>query len=402
VLFDQYEILYKPQHYRLRCNGHIINLAAQSFLFPTDPESLALENNTGLLTTPTELEMKQWREKGPLGKLHNIVVHIQRSTLRLANFREISGGRNLVRDNSTRWNSWYMMISTATKLKTAITIFCHQYRENDEDLLSEKDWQDLQKMQDFLLFFHDATLATEGRSATIDRVLPTMDFLLEQFETAKCTYINDPFMSPCCNSGWAKLDKYYSLTERSPVYIAALVLSPQWKWDYIDSNWPKEWHEPCRKQMLDFWLEEYKSTAISAPTQSSESASRAKNSFQEWAEKKKASSLEQDEYTKYLLAPVLPEVTDPKSWWLEPTQRKSYPALSIMALDVLSIPAMSAEPERLFSSAKITITDRRNRLGIDTIEAIECLKSWLGKDGTVAFADGAVDMSSSDSNEERI
>ncbi|KAK9326550.1 hypothetical protein V1520DRAFT_284992, partial [Lipomyces starkeyi] len=31
-------------------------------------------------------------------------------------------------------------------------------------------------------------------------------FLLEQFETAKCTYINDPFMSPCCNSGWAKLD----------------------------------------------------------------------------------------------------------------------------------------------------------------------------------------------------
>ncbi|ODQ73394.1 hypothetical protein LIPSTDRAFT_3717, partial [Lipomyces starkeyi NRRL Y-11557] len=122
----------------------------------------------------------------------------------------------------------------------------------------------------------------------------------------------------------------------------------------------------------------------------------------EWADKKKASSLEQDEYTKYLLAPVLPEVTDPKSWWLEPTQRKSYPELSIMALDVLSIPAMSAEPERLFSSAKITITDRRNRLGIDTIEAIECLKSWLGKDGTVAFADGAVDMSSSDSNEERI
>ncbi|ODQ68784.1 hypothetical protein LIPSTDRAFT_76754, partial [Lipomyces starkeyi NRRL Y-11557] len=57
-----------------------------------------------------------------------------------------------------------------------------------------------------------------------------------------------------------------------------------------------------------------------------------------------------------------------------------------MALDVLSIPAMSAEPERLFSSAKITITDRRNRLGIETIEAIECLKLWLGKDSTVSFA----------------
>ena len=38
---------------------------------------------------------------------------------------------------------------------------------------------------------------------------------------------------------------------------------------------------------------------------------------------------------------------------------------------------MSAEPERLFSGARITITDRRNKLGIETIEAIESFKSWL-------------------------
>ncbi|ODQ76835.1 hypothetical protein LIPSTDRAFT_67840, partial [Lipomyces starkeyi NRRL Y-11557] len=200
-------------------------------------------------------------------------------------------------------------------------------------------------------------------------------------------------MSPCSNSGWAKLDKYYGLTERSSVYIAALVLSPQWKWDYIDNNWPKEWHATCRKQMLDFWITEYKSTAISVPTQSSESAGPALNSFQEWAEKKRGSSLEQDEYTRYLVAPVLPKVTDARSWWLEPTQRKSSPALSIMALDVCQFRAMSAEPERLFPSAKITITDRRNRLGVETIEVIECLKSWLGKDSAVAFADSVHDMS---------
>ena len=49
-----------------------------------------------------------------------------------------------------------------------------------------------------------------------------------------------------------------------------------------------------------------------------------------------------------------------------------------MALDILSIPAMSADPERLFSGAKLTISDRRARLGIETIQALECLKSWLG------------------------
>jgi hypothetical protein len=37
---------------------------------------------------------------------------------------------------------------------------------------------------------------------------------------------------------------------------------------------------------------------------------------------------------------------------------------------------MSAAPERLFSSANITISDHRNRLHSDTTEAIECLKSW--------------------------
>ena len=49
-----------------------------------------------------------------------------------------------------------------------------------------------------------------------------------------------------------------------------------------------------------------------------------------------------------------------------------------MAIDILLIPAMSADPERLFSGAKITITDRRNRLGIKTIQGLECLKSWMG------------------------
>jgi hypothetical protein len=63
-----------------------------------------------------------------------------------------------------------------------------------------------------------------------------------------------------------------------------------------------------------------------------------------------------------------------------------------MALDILSIPTMLAELERLFSGAKITIIDRRNRLGIKSIKAIKCLKSWLSKGRAVAFADDAVDM----------
>ena len=48
-----------------------------------------------------------------------------------------------------------------------------------------------------------------------------------------------------------------------------------------------------------------------------------------------------------------------------------------MALNILLIPVMLADPKRLFSGAKITISDRWNRLRIVTIQALECLKSRL-------------------------
>jgi len=76
VLFDQYQIVYNTEYHRLCYNGHIINLAAQAFLFYTKDKDLVAKNNEGLLATPTELEIQQWRQKGPLGKLYNIVVYI--------------------------------------------------------------------------------------------------------------------------------------------------------------------------------------------------------------------------------------------------------------------------------------------------------------------------------------
>lgn len=50
-----------------------------------------------------------------------------------------------------------------------------------------------------------------------------------------------------------------------------------------------------------------------------------------------------------------------------------------MAYDMLAIPPMSDECERIFSSTKHLISDSRNRLHMDVIDASECLKSWLGE-----------------------
>ena len=51
--------------------------------------------------------------------------------------------------------------------------------------------------------------------------------------------------------------------------------------------------------------------------------------------------------------------------------------LSSQLLLLSSIPSMSVEPERVFSGAKHTISDKRASLKPDTIEALKCCKSML-------------------------
>ena len=47
-----------------------------------------------------------------------------------------------------------------------------------------------------------------------------------------------------------------------------------------------------------------------------------------------------------------------------------------MALDILSIPAMSADIERLFSSAKLILLIQRQNMDAKSLEVLQCLKSW--------------------------
>ena len=54
-----------------------------------------------------------------------------------------------------------------------------------------------------------------------------------------------------------------------------------------------------------------------------------------------------------------------------------------MAIDVLSVPAMSSECERVFSQGKLTIASQRHRMKGATLEMLLCLKDWLKK-GTMA------------------
>ena len=83
------------------------------------------------------------------------------------------------------------------------------------------------------------------------------------------------------------------------------------------------------------------------------------------------------EFRKYIMEEVmkLKKGSDVLMWWK--SNSRKYPNLSRMARDYLAIPGTSASSERIFSSGKELISDRRNSLSPDTIQACQCLKSWL-------------------------
>jgi len=62
------------------------------------------------------------------------------------------------------------------------------------------------------------------------------------------------------------------------------------------------------------------------------------------------------------------------AWWYKDINTHS--ELRQMAIDVLFISAMSAEIERIFSSAKRLLVPQRQQLSTDTIEELKLLKNW--------------------------
>jgi hypothetical protein len=99
------------------CIGYIINLVAQTMLFGDDPEAF---KDSLIAVTAEEVELYNWRRRGPISKLHNVIRYINHSTNRRDAFKQCQLDRpnplrsdrlrhqeayELIRDNLTRWNS---------------------------------------------------------------------------------------------------------------------------------------------------------------------------------------------------------------------------------------------------------------------------------------------------------
>jgi hypothetical protein len=277
---------------RIRCFGHVLNLAAKAFLFGKNADAFEVEYALNIALDRHIEERDAWRKHGPIGKLHNVVVFIRRTPQRRELFIKISNLEEadfaafalnedtrklgVIQDNSTRWNSTYMMINRALIKRHEIDSFiarCDVEKEAykrvpTEDHLSPDDWLILAETAAILKPFYTITMRLQSRAKDASHgsaweVLPAMELLLDHLEDAKLTYqdvsveINPTILPPpahltrrqrqprqpppspvnddlndasrrhlrtAINNAWEKLDRYYASTEESPVYVASLVL----------------------------------------------------------------------------------------------------------------------------------------------------------------------------------
>ena len=166
---------------RLRCAAHIINLVCSAILLGADTDCIkdACSTNTSsndALLDATDATIEQfeqdarsdqkaltaWRKKGPVGKLHNLVIHVKSSPARRNYFESkqkeldpVLPVYRLVTNGGIRWNSTYDMIKRALQLKDALELYQSHYRDDKDlpcaaDELTNDDWLELNELLQLL------------------------------------------------------------------------------------------------------------------------------------------------------------------------------------------------------------------------------------------------------------
>ncbi|WKT53885.1 Parallel beta-helix repeat [Fusarium oxysporum f. sp. vasinfectum] len=299
---------------RGRCIGHIINLSAKAILFGKNAD--AFEQQLSSAEALSDTEYARWRKKGPVGKLHNIVVDVRISHRLIYLFKEVQRDEidraatlklrskkplKLIIDNDTRWLSQLYMIRRALRLKTSIELLLVKYKaqwedENrsektgqvtqaklakkprilrDENQLTDKDWEVLYHLEAILTVFETVVKTLEGDGHMRTRkqgwtgsygniwdVVLGYELLLntlEEYKQLAADFPDPEHFHIGINLAWDKLDEYYRRLDETPIYYTAMALHPAYRWDWFDETWAHKpsWVEKAKEMVADVWLSDY-------------------------------------------------------------------------------------------------------------------------------------------------
>ena len=166
----------------MRCYGHILNLVARAFLYGEGFEAFETESQVCDLLGRRKDDLRHWRKKGPVGKIHNVAKFIKSSPQRCELFKRVSRENDeaqeyllaseltaeleVVMNNETRWNCTYLIISQALVKQGDIRAFLvHPEVEiwlSEADMLKGDGWRLLVEVKHILEPFYLQTMRTQG------------------------------------------------------------------------------------------------------------------------------------------------------------------------------------------------------------------------------------------------
>ena len=224
------------------------NLLTHAFIYDyekDDPEAVI----TGL---------KNWRKKGPIGKIHSLVHHSRKTSKRREKYRDIQiqdGGDDTVvttavSDNETRWNSTYKSIQSVLRAQTrcqlyqlemARTSYLSWERVSQDEIHTIEDWDELTEECAILGPFSTVTIrleghATDGTRGSVWEVLPYMEYLFGHLHKVRENLELLPkrkFMLRAVKLAIKKLEEYYHKTNENVAIVASLVMNSTIKWAYL-------------------------------------------------------------------------------------------------------------------------------------------------------------------------
>lgn len=414
---------------RLRCLGHIINLCCQAFLMGRNCEKYMAKLEKHHLRGDYAKVEELWKKFGCLGRLHNLVRYIRLTPQRREEFAAIVmggdlsafDGLELIQNNSTRWNSWFHSITRALNVRERLELFSarHVPAKGSQGIanfkLDGQHWFELEKVELALKDFYAATLLSEGRKTSLADWFSTLDCLLREISETKDHYYDIhteddnnftwAYLQSCADAAWSKCAEYYNNqqlnwrnrfpedTDLPPAYYAAQVLDPYRKWAWFRQEWvlsgekeKQRWFENAQLAVKELWETEYKGRyPVEMPSPPPQKERDPDLAFDRQREHKRiridTPVSAADLYEQYISTDRHHDdeagCEEAIAYWL--SRYDSQRDLARFALDMFAISPMSDECERLFSSAKLTVVDRRGRMKADIIEACECLRAWYGK-----------------------
>lgn len=394
----EYDINYDPKEYRLRCAGHVLNLSMQAFLFAADSEAVEeaqRQADAHNLSIDDELVALSDSANGfagriacePHQKIHAFGARLRRTDKLIAAFRSLAG-KALHVPNDTRWHSWFDEFNDAYELRESYSALIRQFPEELGDFeLSVKEWDLIKTSIDILTPFKVSSRKLESDQVLLDEYQPTMDYLAGHLEAMKLKHKGNKPLLNSLITAWYAFDKYYLKIDDSAAYVAAVLLQPNRRKNYLSTVWKASWIKPGIDRARALWYKYLDDHQMEASTRPSSSEDGAVQSYDDWqkdiSRKQRAKGNgAYDEFERFITAPPDSIDFNPKTsklsvldWWFH-SANDQFPVLRQMALDVLSAQAMSAESERVFSGTRRIITWSRSSLGPEMIEILECLKHW--------------------------